>query len=272
MKKIILSFILILNLISFNLFAENFSAQVLQVSGKAEVLNGTEWKVLSVGDSLKNGDTIQTGFKSSLVLKVKESTINVAPLTRMTVEQLSENPQKDDVRVFVKTGSVNSDVKKSANKKLGFTVRTPVATASVRGTEFSVENTFNSVAVNTSRGSVAVSRGTNSVQVAQETDSSETVAEQEDSESQESESLSQNAQDSSFENSKHGTVFVNQNQSAEISSSGNISSPSQSAASSARLEGATQSLSESESQQENRSSSSSKNTKANLTVSIKIES
>lgn len=268
MKKIILSFVLIFNLMSFKIFAENFSAQVLQVSGKAEVLNGTEWKVLSVGDTLQNGDTIQTGFKSSLVLKVKESTINVAALTRMTVEQLSGNSQKDDVRVFVKTGSVNSNVQKSPNKKLGFTVRTPVATASVRGTEFSVENTFNSVAVSTSRGSVAVSRGTNSVQVAQETDSSEG----ENSESEEGENFGGNSQDSSFENSPHGTVFVNQNQSAEISSSGNISSPSQSAASSARLEGATQSLSESESQQENRPSASSKSTKANLTVSVKIES
>ncbi len=261
MKKFILSFILILNLISFKIFAVNFSAQVLQVSGKAEVLNGTEWKVLRVGDTLKNGDTIQTGFKSSLVLKVKDSTINVAALTRMTVEQLSENPQKDDVRVFVTTGSVNSSVQKSANKKLGFTVRTPVATASVRGTEFSVENTFNSVAVSTSQGSVALSRTKNSLQVSQE-----------DSQSEQSENLDENAQDFSFENALLGTVFVNQNQSAEISSSGNISSPSQSAASVARLEGATQSLSESERQQENRPSASSKSTKANLTVNIKIES
>lgn len=262
MKKIILSLSFAL-IFTFASFAANFTAQVASVSGKAEVLNGTEWRILRVGDTLKNGDTIQTGFKSSIVLKVKDSVINVAALTRMTVEQLAENSQKDNVRVFVKTGSVTSEVNRTENKRIGFTVRTPVATASVRGTEFSVENTFNSVAVNTTHGSVALSRGTNSVDVAPESD-----GETESSESEQGDS----AQASGFESSPHGTVFVNQNQSAEVSTVGSISSPSASAASSTRLEGATQSLSESERQQENRPSATTKSTKASLTINISIES
>ena len=128
MKKLINFCFMIFASASF-LFAADFSAQVVSVSGKAEFLSGGEWKPLAAGASLKNGDSVQTGFKSSLVLKIKDSTVNVAPLTRMTVEQLAENPEKDSVKLFVNAGGVSSSVKKTSGKKVGFTVRTPVATA-----------------------------------------------------------------------------------------------------------------------------------------------
>ena len=103
MKKII-SFVFSVFVSASLLFAAEFSAEVVSVSGKAEVLVDSTWKSIAAGDSLKSGDMIQTGFKSSVVLKVKNSTVNVSPLTRMTVEQLSDNPEKDNVRLFVKAG------------------------------------------------------------------------------------------------------------------------------------------------------------------------
>lgn len=200
-------------ILAASIFAADFTAQVVSVSGKAEVLNGNTWKALSSGDTLKSGDTIQTGFRSSAVLKIKGSTVNVAALTRMTVEQLSENPEKDNVRVFVKTGGVTSDVQKTSGKKVGFTVRTPVATASVRGTEFSVENTFGSTQVETKRGKVAVWSGRN----------------EEKGQKQNSE-----VTETSFENAPHGALTITQGQESEFGAGGNVVAQRQSADKNAR--------------------------------------
>lgn len=203
------------------LFAVDFSAEVVSVSGKAEILVDSGWKSIAVGDSLKGGDMIQTGFKSSVVIKAKNSIINVSPLTRMTVEQLSENSDKDNVRLFVKTGGITSDVKKTDIKKIGFTVRTPVATASVRGTEFSVQNKFNSTDIDTFRGSVAVWRGRNSVDVSFDEESSV-----------------------SYENSPHGTVFVKANQGVGLTSGKMITSQKTVASSATEVRGETKTLAE----------------------------
>jgi hypothetical protein len=221
MKKII-SFVFSVFVSASLLFAAEFSAEVVSVSGKAEVLVDSTWKSIAAGDSLKSGDMIQTGFKSSVVLKVKNSTVNVSPLTRMTVEQLSDNPEKDNVRLFVKAGGISSDVKKTDARKVGFTVRTPVATASVRGTEFSVQNKFNSTDVNTTRGSVAVWRGKNSVNVSSDSENS-----------------------ASYEEAPHGTVFVNANQGVVLTSGRMISSQKTVASEAVSVSGTTKTLAES---------------------------
>lgn len=188
------------------LFAAGFYAQVVSFSGKAEVLADGNWKPLSVGYNLASGDVVQTGFKSSLTLKIKDSTVNVEPLTRMTVEKLSENSEKDNVRLFVNAGGVSSSVKKTGNKKVGFTVRTPVATASVRGTEFSVQNNFDSAKVETKSGSVAVWNEKNVVSV------------------DDDESSGDNSEaDYSFENTPHGAIFVRQGQKTSVAQKGTVS-------------------------------------------------
>ena len=207
MKKII-AFVLFLFCSVSVLLAKDFSAQVSAVSGKAEVLSGGSWKPLAVGDLLKNGDVVQTGFKSSLALKIKDSTVDVAALTRMTVEQLAENSAKDNVRLFVDAGGVTSSVKKTGLKKIGFTVRTPVATASVRGTEFSVQNNFDSVKVDTTQGSVAVWNGKNSVDVSDGSEDSDETGSEE------------NGDALAFENAPHGSVFVKRGQSTSVTSGG----------------------------------------------------
>lgn len=230
MKKLI-SFAAVA-LLSCSIFAADFTAQVVSVSGKVEVLNGNSWKTLAAGDTLKSGDTVQTGFRSGAVLKIKDSTVNVAALTRMTVEQLSENSEKDNVRVFVKTGGVKSDVQKSNGKKVGFTVRTPVATASVRGTEFSVENTFDSTQVNTTRGKVAVWSGKNSERVL----SDENPSGGENEKNERNDERGQNAQisETSFENAPHGALTVAQGQGSEFNAGGNVGSQRASAERSAK--------------------------------------
>ncbi len=251
MKKIVSFALVAFASVSF-LFAADFSAQVVSVSGKAEVFAGSGWKAISAGDSLKSGDMIQTGFKSSVVIKAKESIINVSPLTRMTVEQLSEETEKDNVRVFVKAGGISSDVKKADSKKIGFTVRTPVATASVRGTEFSVRNKFNSTDVDTRRGSVAVWRERNS------------------------ENVSHDFEDSaSFEKAPHGTVFVNANQGVGLTHGRPITPQRDIASDEFRIRGETKTLAETFAREKNipmpgQGSADGAN-KASLSITVKVE-
>ena len=122
--------------------ASNIQATVLSTKGKTEVMKGTSWTPLKIGSIIEKGDVIQTGFKSELILKIKNKTVTVSPLSRITIEQLASKGNKDETRLFLDTGSLKSDVKKTEDRRVGFTVRSPVATASVRGTIFGVTNGF----------------------------------------------------------------------------------------------------------------------------------
>ena len=123
-------------------FSAPFQASVISAKGKTEVQRDGVWQAISAGSTLNKGDVVQTGFKSELILKIKNSTVTVSPMTRLTVEQLAETKDKDETKLFLDTGSVKSTVKKTEDRRVGFTVRSPVATASVRGTSFSVKNVY----------------------------------------------------------------------------------------------------------------------------------
>ncbi|MCR5494991.1 MAG: FecR domain-containing protein [Treponema sp.] len=156
LKKINLAFFAaLLIVLGTSAFAAEFSAEVLSVSGKVERLENDKWVPIAVGDMISKGTVIQTGFKSKMSIAVKESIVNVSPLTRMTVEQLAETEEKDNTSLFVSTGKVTSDVRRRDNRKVGFVVRSPVATASVRGTIVSVRNCFRRTEVKNDRGVVA---------------------------------------------------------------------------------------------------------------------
>ena len=122
--------------------ASSMQATVLSTKGKTEVMKGNSWTPLKIGSIIEKGDVIQTGFKSELILKIKNTTVTVSPLSRITIEQLASKGNKDETRLFLDTGSLKSDVKKTEDRRVGFTVRSPVATASVRGTIFGVTNGF----------------------------------------------------------------------------------------------------------------------------------
>ncbi len=123
-------------------FAAPLEAKVKSVTGKVERKVSTSWVALKVGDTLKSGDVISTGFDSQAVLTVGESTVTVKALTRLTLSQLMASSTKDKTSIVLDSGSVKASVKHS-NKKADFTVKTPSATASVRGTEFTIDSLAN---------------------------------------------------------------------------------------------------------------------------------
>lgn len=162
MKKLILS--VILSALAFSSFA--MQATVVSTKGKTEVQTGGSWIALKAGDTLDQGSVIQTGFKSEIILKIKESTVTVAPLSRITLQTLAEREGlngaqgKDETSIFLDTGSLRSNVQKSADRRVGFTVRSPVATASVRGTVFDMKARYRSVNLSTIQGKVAFWKNT----------------------------------------------------------------------------------------------------------------
>ncbi len=108
--------------------------KVVEVSGKVEVQRDNKWVAVVKGDILPAGSVISTGFKSEAVLSFDETVIKVKALTRLTIEQLFEKDGDKASSVYLDTGSISADVKPAENKRVGFSVKTPAATASVRGT------------------------------------------------------------------------------------------------------------------------------------------
>ncbi|MEM5948743.1 FecR domain-containing protein [Spirochaetia bacterium 38H-sp] len=141
-KKV--SFFLILFMLfsgSIILSAENLSAVITQVSGKVEIKGPSgSWKPAKEGDTVKEGDSISTGFNSKAVLETtdKSSVIVVKQLTRLSLKELLKKEGSVKTDLFLDVGSVRAQVNSTDDLKQDFSVRTASTTASVRGTVLDV--------------------------------------------------------------------------------------------------------------------------------------
>lgn len=120
--------------------ASALEATVVSVKGKVEIQEAGLWVSLEEGDTVEKGTIISTGFNSEAVLSVKESNFTLGPLTRITVEDLTSAGAKDNTQLFIDSGSISVAVDSAEGRRTGFKVRSPVATASVRGTEFKISS------------------------------------------------------------------------------------------------------------------------------------
>jgi len=131
--------------------AAELTATVATITGKVQVQKGTDWVALKVGQTVPLGATVSTGFRSELQLKIGPSTITVKALSRLTVQSLVQNGTTASTDLYLKVGKVSAEVNKSDTVQTQkFTVKSPVATASVRGTEFN----FDGVNLQVTRGIV----------------------------------------------------------------------------------------------------------------------
>lgn len=137
MKKFVfaIAIITLTTLATTSLWALN--GEVVTVNGKVEYQDaGGAWKQLRKGEPVNSGTKISTGFKSDATIKLGASILTVKPLTRMTLTALTEREDTVDTDVYLEVGTVKAEVNSFNNKRNGFTVKSPVATASVRGTVF----------------------------------------------------------------------------------------------------------------------------------------
>ncbi|MDR0720743.1 MAG: FecR family protein [Treponema sp.] len=136
MRKVFVSMLLLAGIAG--VFAQEGQTVILDVQGTVEIQDGgsAEWRAAAPGDSIGKNTTISTGFKSIALISLGNSRLSVRPLTRLTLEELVQRDNTEDVRLHLRTGRVRAEVRPPAESRTDFTVRSPVATASVRGTDF----------------------------------------------------------------------------------------------------------------------------------------
>jgi hypothetical protein len=148
MKKMMLGTALLLG--AWALFAQE--AVIREIRGTVEVKapEAAVWTPASRGQAIAPNMFISTGFKSSALVVIGNSTLTVQPLTRLSLAELTRTEGGEKVDVSLRTGRIRANVKPPAGGRTDFTVRSPTATASVRGTVFE----FNGVQLRVDEGRV----------------------------------------------------------------------------------------------------------------------
>jgi hypothetical protein len=127
-----------------------------------------EWVPAGAGMTIEQATLVSTGFRSTAILALGNSTIVIQPLTRLSLEEIIERQGDEQVDVYLRTGRVRAEVRPPAGGKTDFNVRSPVATASVRGTIFD----FDTVNLNVTEGRVEFTGATGSLAVVREGEAS----------------------------------------------------------------------------------------------------
>ena len=221
MKKLICLFLFSFLIGTFS-FASNEVAIVNSVVGKVEIQLNENWVQIKNGDILTPGTVISTGFRSSAVLYIGKSLIEVRALTRLTIEEIVEQNQNYNTTMFLDAGNIKADIKKSDNKRVGFKVRTSVATASVRGTSGEIYSDGTLVCFS---GKWAITppepKGTKTV-ITREANSTEQI--ENTDEVAQTEQL-ENADQDFYDAVDDGAFIVTENQTITIGSNGKIIPP-----------------------------------------------
>lgn len=134
MKKRLLSLIALTVFAAGSLFAAD--ATVTFVKGKVEVNRNGEWQTLEVGDVVHQKEVISTGFQSEAKLKYNGNYMALTALTRASIEEMSSTGDTEKVSVALTTGALRSKVTHPEGTRVNYQVKSPVAVASVRGTDF----------------------------------------------------------------------------------------------------------------------------------------
>jgi hypothetical protein len=127
---------LMLCVTAFAAFAQ--SAVIRELTGEVQLKHaGASAFVPAVAGSEVAQDTIvSTGFRSSAIIAAGGSVITVRPLTRLTLAEIQSSSGAENININLQSGRVRVDVTPPAGARANFTVQSPSATASVRGTSF----------------------------------------------------------------------------------------------------------------------------------------
>jgi hypothetical protein len=119
-------------------FAQNMEARLLELSGTVELkeASASGWRTAAADELIKKDTVISTGFKSTALIVMGNSRLTVRPLTRLSLEELIQRDGGEEIALYLRSGRVRADVTPPVGGKTDFTIRSPVATASVRGTSF----------------------------------------------------------------------------------------------------------------------------------------
>jgi len=134
MKKILFMLLIIVSAASA---VQAQTVKVGSVTGKVEVQQpGQSWQNATSGMIIPANSQISTGFASEAKVIMDNADITVRALTRMSIQEYSTSGDTTTTKLFLGSGKIRTDVKKSEGKVNDFQIRSPVATAAVRGTSF----------------------------------------------------------------------------------------------------------------------------------------
>ncbi|AEF84897.1 conserved hypothetical protein [Treponema primitia ZAS-2] len=136
------------------LFAQDFGT-FWEVNGTVEIRSpdGT-WVRAGPGDRIEKATLISSGFKSSAVISLGDSIVMLRPLTRLSLEEILQNKEGEAISLSLQTGRIRAEVSPPSGGRTDFTIRSPSAVASVRGTSFE----FDTVNLRVLHGQVLYSR------------------------------------------------------------------------------------------------------------------
>ena len=128
--------IILLLFVAAGVFAQQ--AVIREITGTVEVKQkgSAAWETAARGQSVEMDTTISTGFKSYALIRIGNSVLNVRPLTRLTITEISTRAETETIRINLNAGKMQAEVRAPTGGKPEFWLQTPPATASVRGTVF----------------------------------------------------------------------------------------------------------------------------------------
>jgi hypothetical protein len=134
MKKLIVVLLLV---VSGSLLCAQ-EAFIREITGTVEILSPGEtiWKAAETGRRISSDTVISTGYRSLVRISLGNSTLLVRPLTRLSLMEIQNLGADETVDLYLHTGRIRAEVTPPSNGKTDFHVRSPIATASVRGTSF----------------------------------------------------------------------------------------------------------------------------------------
>ncbi|MBI5138773.1 MAG: FecR domain-containing protein [Candidatus Vogelbacteria bacterium] len=117
-------------------------AEALNIKGEVEVSTdgGKTFRPWTKGTTLKYGDFIGTGAYGSAVLKLPYGTVSVGQLTQLRVDEFLNENNLQRTRMNLRIGDVTLEVKEKrpTSMRSDFSVVTPAAIASIRGSSMKV--------------------------------------------------------------------------------------------------------------------------------------
>ena len=148
MKKIFMFMLTVV--FAAGVFAQNGVIRDLTGDVELKPIGASAFTAASVGDEINMNTIISTGFRSTAVVAIGSSVITVRPLTRLSLAEIQSADNTENVNVNLQAGRVRVDVSPPAGTRTNFTVQSPSATASVRGTSFE----FDTINLNVHEGKV----------------------------------------------------------------------------------------------------------------------
>ena len=141
MKKIVCA-VVMASVIAWGVFADTGIIREFTGDVQLKLAGATAFVPAQAGNEVEQNTIVSTGFKSTAIIAVGNSTIVVQPLTRLSLKEIQTSSGTENVNMNLQSGRVKVDVKPPAGSKANFTVQSPTATASVRGTSFEFDTRY----------------------------------------------------------------------------------------------------------------------------------